>query len=139
VIGGSGCGKSTLLRATPASTHRRKLGAARDVTITRRTRRSHHLPGAAPAVVADRRRQCRLRHRRPAEAERANASPALERVGLSKRQMSGRANCPAGRRNASPSRALVPRRGTPDEFSALDAFTRVDRRITFNLWAELPT
>ena len=54
--------------------------------------------------------------------------------------MPGHANSPAARRNASPSRALVPQPEVlllDEPFSALDAFTRVDLQDhLLDLWAD---
>ena len=110
VIGGSGCGKSTLLRAisgldTPSQGTVVLDGMA--ITAPHEQDR-HHLPGAAPAAMAQRRRQCRLRPAsscpkrgtkcpRGAGARRASAWPT--------RRGCGRASSPAARRSGSRSRA----------------------------------
>ena len=66
----------------------------------------HHLPGAAAAAVAERRRQYRLRSRTvPAVGARSRVARALDAVGLSDKAKHGRANSPAARRSASRSRA----------------------------------
>ncbi len=109
IIGGSGCGKSTLLRAV-AGLDRATSGAVtldddRDRGAACEDR--HHLPGAAAAALAQRRRQYRLRPLGPARRHvAASASPArCPRRPRRQGAVPGRANCPAGRRSAWRSRA----------------------------------
>ena len=88
VVGGSGCGKSTLLRLisgldrpTPGRDHARRHadhGAAREDR--------HRVPGAAPAALAQRRRQCRVRARAPAAGGTQRARRDAARTRRSARQ-----------------------------------------------------
>ncbi len=102
----------------------------------------HRLPGAAPAALADRRRQCRLRPRRSPHARARAASPsALERVGLAEKAERWPRELSGGQaQRVAIARALVPRPKVlllDEPFSALDAFTRADLQDhLLDLWAD---
>ena len=141
VIGGSGCGKSTMLRAICGLEAPSQGGRARrlDHHLAARADR-HHLPGAPPAAVAARRRQCRLRPRAsPAGERRARVAGALERVGLADKARMSRFL--GGRRNASPRRALRRTRRfccSTSRSPRFDAFTRADLQDhLLDLWADV--
>ena len=108
IIGGSGCGKSTLLRAIAGLDRAdvRHGDARRHLDLGAACENRHHLPGAAAAALAQRRRQYRLWAVGTACGYSPRESRARARRGsvLPTRPMRGRASCPAGRRSASRSR-----------------------------------
>ena len=145
IVGGSGCGKSTLLRAVSGlDTPTQGRVLLDGVTITAPHEKIGIVfqePRLLPwLTVADNVGFGLDTCRQPsgASASRARSSASASPT----RPVSGRANCPAGRRSASPSPARWCRGPEvlllDEPFSALDAFTRADLQDhLLNLWAEL--
>ena len=145
IIGGSGCGKSTLLRAIAgldrATSGTVTLDDDRDHGAARQDR--HHLPGAAAAALAQRRRQYRLRPVGPAapSVRREKVARALARVGLADKANAWPRELSGGQaQRVAIARALVPQPEVlllDEPFSALDAFTRRDLQDhLLDLWAD---
>ena len=145
IIGGSGCGKSTLLRAIAgldrATTGTVTLDDIGDHRAAREDR--HHLPGAAAAALAQRRRQYRLRPVGSAGQYRGarKSQRALARVGLADKADAWPRELSGGQaQRVAIARALVPQPEVlllDEPFSALDAFTRRDLQDhLLDLWAD---
>ena len=144
IIGGSGCGKSTLLRAI-AGLDRATSGTVTldDISIIGAARQNrHHLPGAAAAALAQRRRQYRFWPVGSARQYQARESrAALARVGLSDKASAWPRELSGGQaQRVAIARALVPQPEVlllDEPFSALDAFTRRDLQDhLLDLWAD---
>ena len=109
IVGGSGCGKATLLRAVAGLDRPRTGSIMLDGSRYHRAAREDrpHLPGAAAAALAQRRRQRRLRSVATCRVRGAKRSRATRwrASALPTTPMPGRASFPAARRSGSRSGA----------------------------------
>ena len=146
IVGKSGCGKSTLLRLLVGLDEPTggRISFLDDDGEPATPNAAHRLPGAAPAALGQRRRQCRgraRRGRRHAPKPAVTAAAALAEVQLDEKAGEWPARLSGGQRQrVALARALVSRPSflaLDEPLGALDALTRITMQgLVERVWQE---